>query len=299
MPYDEFDYKNKYTVVKIFYKGTSVPLIIDYTLKFVVKKYEKITCDKNCNVYCFDVKNKKMLFVSVLYHYSQCLVDNCYIGNNCNHVANHDNGCCIDDTSRISTSRQIFFLNKINFDLRMENITFMKPLELIKYQKAYVTQGDCYIFRYGDHTWKTSTSRKLDKMEKYKIVYDYMIHYVLNNNDQFANTQYDVTTIALKHKLLKMFYKLAKLSNFSNLHKLKLNKIGELDLFVKQKTKIKNKKLPKHCYYSKPTETRGSFYYIENHPNLKNKKVWKTTTSKKIKDSAKFDQLVNKLTLIG
>jgi len=295
MPYEEFNYKNKYTVIKIFYKKTSVPLTIDYALKFVVGKYNKITCDKNCNVYCFDAKNKKMPFVSVLYHYSQCLVGNCCFDNNYNCIANHTNDCCIDSDLGINASQQLFFLNKINFDLRMENITLIKPLELIKYQKAYVTQGDCYIFRHGDHKWKTSTSRKLDKTEKYKAVYDYMIEYILNNNDQFVDTQYDITIIALKYHLLKTFYKLAKLSNFSNLHKLKLNKIGELDLFTKQKQKSKIKKLPKYCYYSKPTETRGSFYYIENHPNLKEKKVWKTTTSKKIKDKQKYDQLVNKL----
>lgn len=306
MPYDEFNYKNKYIVVKIFYKKTSVPLIIDYALKFVINKYNKITCDKNCNVYCFNVKNKKMLFASVLHHYSQCLADNCCFGINCDCIANHVNGCCIKSGSRIDGNQQLFFLNKINFDLRMENITLIKPLELIKYQKAYVTQGDCYIFRYGDYMWKTSTSRKLDKTEKYKMVYDHMVYYILNNNEQFANTQYDIAIIALKKKLLKMFYKLAKLSNFSNLHKLKLNKIGELDLFATQKLKTKPKtksntklKLPKYCYYSKSTETRGSFYYIENHPNLTDKKVWKTTTSKKIEDKQKYKQLVDKLTQIS
>ena len=200
--YDAFIYKNKYVIVKIFYKKNKIPLLIDIDNYEIVKSFNKINCDNHCNIYYFDENHHKKLLAPLLF------------GNEQVHV---------------------YYLNKISFDLRKENLTELPPLELISYKKQYKTVGDCYVFKHKSYNWKTTTSKKICKKTKYKIAYDHMTNYILTNQELFVDTQYDITILQQKRKLFKSFYKLITIAKYTNIYKLKLNKIGEL---VHEKHKI-------------------------------------------------------------
>jgi hypothetical protein len=55
--------------------------------------------------------------------------------------------------------------------------------------------------------------------------------------------------------------------------------------------------IPKYCYFKSETETRGCSFVIDKHPKLE-KRLWCTTSSKKVDIQEKYETLVNKLSTI-
>jgi len=49
--------------------------------------------------------------------------------------------------------------------------------------------------------------------------------------------------------------------------------------------------LPKYCYYRPSYKNFGDCFVVENHP-LQDKKVWTTTTSKKVSIQNKYNMLI-------
>jgi len=57
---------------------------------------------------------------------------------------------------------------------------------------------------------------------------------------------------------------------------------------------IKPSEIPKYCYYRPVYRNRGDYFIVEKHPKQE-KRVWQTTSSKKIPIKYKFKQLLNYL----
>ena len=49
--------------------------------------------------------------------------------------------------------------------------------------------------------------------------------------------------------------------------------------------------LPKYSYYRPPYGNRGEYFVVENHPKQK-KRLWQTTTSKKVSLMEKYEELM-------
>jgi hypothetical protein len=187
----------------------------------------------------------------------------------------------------------------------------MFVIELIKNGRKYV--------------WKSSSSKnvllkdKLTEIKKKLLDISKQYPWLVENKRIIQN--YDDQQI----KLMNEFNHIIKLSKYkcakNNLIKIPKKKIikpnidktfKETRKYLKTNTAIKSRRrhtnnlpsssgiipaaIPKHCYYQPATNKRGDAFVIDRHPHLpKGKRLWTTTTSRRVSTKNKFGQLKKKL----
>ncbi len=285
-----------YSVVQITYKGNDVPVVLDKTDATNINNSSiKLRCDDFCNIFCSS-NNKYIKLNQKL------------LGNN---------------------SKEIVNINGIGFDNRRENIREEKfskrvyPANIhtlpyyIWYTRGDKTHGDRFVIKLHEFKWSTTSSKKLTTEAKLEQAKEKMILLRKERPELFVDTLIDQEHIKERKKLLKSFYKIIYRAGFTNVKRLVTDSNGNLitgyKLSRKDRLTLKSLKitsvnsipkkscleidvLPKYVFYRKPYNNRGSYFAIENHPSLT--KIWRTTTSKKVSDQDKFNEMMTKYSSI-
>lgn len=267
--------KKKYVIIQIKYKNNNVPILVDDIYANMIRSscYD-IKCDNFCRVKCIYNNKKINLPDIIIKHGKKCDI---------RHINNIglDNRLC----NLKVTKKTLCSLPK-NISNLPSNIIHVKSNKI---------HGDKFKIKLDNYSWESTSSRKITTNEKLEQARKHLVFLRRTCSDKFTKKYMD--EIDNKRKLINSFYKIIYKAGFRNIKKLKLDcncNIIDKTCTI-QKTRVINSRqkyeLPKHTFYRKPYKNHGSFFAIENHPNLT--KIWRTTTSKKISDSDKYKELIN------
>lgn len=329
---DKVRYKNKYYgVIKISYKDTELPLVIDWDdVRIIDNLNKRWRYSKNGFVSCNHVmknKNKEVFIHELIMALKK------------------------RDLKEKRESYPIIHINRIGLDNRRDNLIYDKtgkeinknvkkkkrtitlPVDsgisvddiptYVWYMKPNGSHGDRFMVDIGDIKWKTTSSKKLSlgyKLEEAKkylrelkdIRPDLFQEYSMNgdfNKDgkNLVDSYYDIIYRAGYDHMNRYSHKnntnlLLKSSLKSRKERKLLKETGNLVGGSGQKRRtintlpkdcgITSNDLPSYCYYRPPYNGRGEYFIVENHPKQKNK-FWQTTTSKNVSINEKYEDLLD------
>jgi hypothetical protein len=263
-------FHDKYCLTTIKYNSIKIPVLFDKNILKTIKKCTNIASDNFCNIMSID-NGKSELIKNII----------------------------------MKTDSDVKNINEIGFDLRKVNLVIMKkknPMidnkQIILPEHMYYQQNKNRIMiKIKDYTWFSTSKKNIVLTDK---ITDAIVH--LNKlrkqmSELFEHTQLNDNNIVTKKALADEYFKIIKKYGFDNIKKIKYDLNGNIKKHTNKtgNKNIKNtikttNKLPKYVYYRKQYKNRGSFYYIENHPN--STKIFRTTSSKKISDKDKYDQII-------
>ena len=198
----------------------------------------------------------------------------------------------------------------------------------IYYAKPYGNHGDYFYielknvsFSDKKYVWKTSKSTKIPLINKFKEALD-KLDELINTYPELKEHTINEDNENIRKQLINEYNDIIKLSSYpkdiieNNIIKFKseINKKNE-EIVIENKiiNTAKNRdkvdistfenqdnidysivKLPKYCYYGKASQSKGSYFVIEKHPNSKDKRI-STTTSKFVSDNEKYKKLLELL----
>lgn len=174
--------------------------------------------------------------------------------------------------------------------------------------------------------WKTTSSKKVSLKYKLEEAKKFLRQLQKEKPHVFQNNCMNGEFTQEGKRLLDEFYDIINLAGYKNINKLNLNNItnkyiapssGKLSKKEKQLLEknenlvggnLENKRrrlisnlpkncgitmddLPKYSYYRPAYENRGEYFVVENHPKQK-KRLWQTTTSKKVSIMEKYEELM-------
>lgn len=214
----------------------------------------------------------------------------------------------------------------------LPELSGINPNELptyVWYLKPNKSHGERFMISVNDIKWKTTSSKKLSLRYKLEEAKKYLRELKKNNPSIFENNCMNGEYTKKGKDLLKSFYEIIYQAGYTHINPKTLD--GITDSYLKENKqsirKYKEKKLinnfniyniintdkrrrvfsnlpinsgidpnslPKYTYYKPPYKYRGDCFVIENHPS-QTKKVWSTTTSKKVSIQDKYTELINKI----
>jgi UDP-2,3-diacylglucosamine pyrophosphatase LpxH len=293
-------YNNKkYSIIHVIYKGHDIPVVCDYNRIESVGKY-KLKCDDLCNI-SYNINGHK----NRLY----------------NLITKTPKNVCYSYINELGLDNRIENLERKNVDRRQicynipKNIKNLPPYVL--YVKGDQSHGDRFMLKLKDYKWTTTSSKDITTSIKLDIMKQHMIKLRKLKPELFIDTELDKNVISKKKKLLNSFYKIIYKVGYKNIKKLKLdsngNIISDKNKYIKKINRQNSLKyipkkyrecireLPKYTYYVPSYNFRGDFFVLENHPLQKecNKKIWRTTSSKKVSLIEKYNELIKYLEVLN
>jgi hypothetical protein len=325
--YKKIKYKNNnYAVIELSYKKNLLPVVIDYKFINNIKNLnKKWYCNKSGFISCKHNYNQKV-HVVFLHELIMSLKDK----KNINQPIQHINRISVDN--RLSNLKFVEDIN-INYKKKKRTVQLPKksgidPNEIptyIWYLKENGSHGDRFSVEISKIKWKTTSSKKVSLRYKLEEAKKFLRDLKENNNELFTTHSMNGEFNKIGKKRKNEYIEIIKLAGYDNItvektdnltdkylkESNKLKKKFEQTLLLsmnlkKKKSKrrlinnlpqelsIKSNDLPKHVYYRKKTEKRGDYFVVENHPN-QSKRIWQTTSSKKISVQQKYKELLDYL----
>ncbi len=193
------------------------------------------------------------------------------------------------------------------------------------YMKPNKSHGERFMISVGETKWKTTSSKKCTlkyKLEEAKTFLRNLkkekpglfCEYSMNGDytktgKKFIDSYYDIIYQVGYNHIPRYIHKnktkdYLKPGKFTRKERILLKQQkkyfggGEKNRRIKnnlpKECGITSNDLPKYCYYRPPYKGRGGYFVINNHPKL-DKKIWQTTSSKKISVIDKYQQLLDQL----
>ena len=214
----------------------------------------------------------------------------------------------------IKKKRTITLLDSSNID--PDNIP-----TYVWYMKPNKSHGERFMVSVGSYKWKTTSSKKFSLVYKLEEAKLYLRELKKKQPELFSKYSMNGDYTKLGKELSESYYDIVHLAGYKNIKRymhtnntkeyLKAGKPTNKELLMLRAQrgvildKGKNRRLltnipencginslPKYCYYRPPYNGRGSHFIVKNHPN-QNKKIWQTTSSKKIDIKEKYKQLMD------
>ena len=199
------------------------------------------------------------------------------------------------------------------------------------YIKENGNHGDRFVVEIKDKIkWKTTSSKKMSLKYKLEEAKKFLRQLKKTQPDIFKDHCMNGEYTEEGKSLLNEFYDIIKLAGYKVKKKIKLNDItnnfitpdmsdlgakekkmlSKKEILGRDKSKSKGSKrrrlisnlpkncgisvsdLPKYSYYRPSYKNRGEYFVVENHPNQK-KRIWQTTTSKKVSLKEKYKELID------
>ncbi|CAH6421667.1 Hypothetical protein KVN_LOCUS401 [uncultured virus] len=314
-------YKNKfYAVIKLKIKKTSLPVVIDWEIFYKIKNILKsLKYHKNSFVSCiFNSNNSiKKIFLHKIVKFC--------------HQKEYDSKISLLHINRIGLDNRMenLIFDKKNKEI-FKNVKKKKRIIIlpqncgftvdeiptfVSYLKANKQHGDRFMVKIADIIWKTTSSKKLSlkfKLEQAKL---FLKKLKLKSPFLFENYSMNGDFTKTAARLIKSYYEIIYKAGYNHICKYNLvnntKRLLKCNLKTRQEKILLKKKnikfirsipnlpnLPKYCYYYPKKLTRSDYFVIKNHPN-QNKKVWYSSSSKKISISEKFNKMIEHLNLLN
>lgn len=220
---------NKYTIIKIPYKKTSIPVILDQNIydKIKIKDYNwnvmpngtLYTNIKNNTLYLHEIiyfiknnkKNKRALI-----HINKIGIDNRYEN-------------IIEDTTDKDIKKN---LNKKTRTIRLKEIDTSKIPSFVWYLKSDDSHGERFQINFGDIKWKSTSSDKLSLNYKLEETKKYLRQYKEKNPIQFKIYSMNSDLNEMGIKLKNDFYNILKTINMNFIY----TNVSKTDILLKENT---------------------------------------------------------------
>jgi len=332
LKYKKIKYKNKvYIIIELLYKNNILPILIDNKyLKDIQNLNKKWYCNKNGFISCRHNFNEKKHVV-----YLHEIIMSLNKKDNIKNLAiQHINRISLDN--RISNLKYVEDMN-INYKKKKRTVALPKncgidPNEIptyIWYLRENGSHGDRFTVEISNIKWKTTSSKKVSLRYKLEEAKKFLRDLKKKNSNLFNEHSMNGEFNKIGKNRRKEYIDIIKLGGYNNINveykenltdqylkkSKKLKKTFEKKLLLnmdikKKKSKrrlinnlpaelnIKSNDLPKHVYYRKVTAKRGDYFVVENHPKQL-KRIWQTTSSKKISVTEKYKQLLDYLETIN
>jgi len=331
LDYDIVKYKNKkYAVIKVLHKKISYPGLIDYSDLDIIRRIKKkwrcnmygfISCSHTYNNETKDVYLHEIIMVLKQQEKGEEEIDSPIIHIN-NIGLDNRRGNLIYDTSNKNIRKNS---RKKRRTITLPPESGIDPAEIptyVWYMKPDKTHGERFMVSVGNIKWKTTSSKKISLRYKLEEAKMYLRQHIDEDQKIFDDYSMNGDYTKLGRKLMKSYYDIIHLAKYNHIKRytpqnrtnnyLKEGKISRIEKQLlklqgnlgqtggknrrvknnlPKKCGIKSNDLPKYSYYRPPYKGRGSFFIVNSHPQ-QNKKIWQTTSSKKVSIKDKYNQLL-------
>lgn len=323
LDYSKVRYKNRdYAVLHIKYKDGMIPSIIDWEdLKWIQNLNKQWKCNKSGIVYCLHTYNgltKEVYLHEIIMaskeenkrkqkrpilHINMIGLDNRKLN-------------LVYDTQDKPSNRNF---KKKRRTISLPEESGIKPDEIptyIWYMKPDDTHGERFMVEIGDINWKTTSSKNFSLKYKLEEAKSFLKELKKERPEIFENYSMNGDYTKDGKILLNSFYSIIHRAGYKHITRYlptnntdKLLKIKDKNIDISLDTDkrrrvlnnipvelgVTTNNLPQYCYYKPSNDIHGDYFYIENHPYLKEQGLnyWKTSSSKNISPQAKYDELLD------
>lgn len=325
-------YDNKYYGIMDMGKNIKPLLLDWNDMKYITKLHKNWKCHKNMLVSCthtYDGNTKEINIhdiVMALKHKDEGTDrENVHIAHlNRNGLDNRRDNLIYDKQDKVDNKN----IKKKKRTIVLPSDSGIDPDEIptyVWYLKPNGTHGDRFSVEIDDIKWKTTSSSKVSLRYKLEEAKQFLREVKEEYPQLFDEYSMNGEMTIKGKKLMISYNKIIEESGFKPFN-VKLNNITDkyiakkglrlkLDRELLQKetqlynpnnnsnkkrrlisnlpkdSNIEIEDLPKYSYYRPAYENKGDCFIVENHPNQE-KKIWQTTSSKKISIDKKFQQLL-------
>jgi len=197
--------KKKYTVIKVQYKGNTVPIVLDASIYNKIKNYDKNwLISPSGSVYT--MQDNKMLYLHEIVYILHHEKKNKYPLVHLNKIS-LDNR--IENLIEDGKNKQIKKnLNKKSRTIQLENINVEKIPSFVWYLKSDDSHGERFQVDLGDLKWKTTSCDKLSLKYKLEEAKKFLRQYKTRKPEEFMKNSMNSDLNADGIQCKKDFYKI-------------------------------------------------------------------------------------------
>lgn len=328
--YDKVRYRNKYyAIINSSYNDIDVPIIVDWediaTIENINKNWR---CNKNGLITCYHTyKNKtkevalhEIIMALFLKDSNKRKKNRPIIHLNRIGLDNRRENLIYDIINKDTNKNMKKKKRTINLP-RSSGIKVEEIPTYIWYMKPNGSHGSRFMVDIGNIKWKTTASKRLSLRYKLEEAKEYLRQLRKEKPEYFDDYSMngDLTKdgINLRNSFFRIVNKLDKYKHICNnrnnnntsiylkhgaltrKEKILLKSQGNLIKNTKRRRTINNLPkncgltsydIPEYCYYRPAYNGRGGYFIVRGHP--KQKKIWQTSSSKKISIKDKYNDLL-------